>query len=393
TLAYRLEQLLPGAEVTVLERHARLGGTVGTGERDGFCVETGPNGFLDNNPSTLTLCRALGLGDRLLPATDSGRRNRILFLRRRPPARPPSLTRGVLRRRCKRALWTARFRRPRADPAAEPVAAFARRRTNDEIADTLVDAFVTGIHAGDPALLSLPAAFPRLAALEREHGSVSRGMAAAARRRRAEARARGETPRRGMRTWSFRERLGLPMETLRQRLKRSPVEGAAVRRVERGAGTTSWVAVGEGRDRWQADAVVLACPAYEQAAILGDLDPELADRVGGIRYNRVAVVAVGYRRDAVGHPLDGFGYLAPGRERRDVLGVQWCSSIFPGRAPDGHVLLRAMCGGWHRPEVVDWDDGRLLEAVRGELRSALGIAAEPAFHHVVRWDRAIPQYH
>jgi protoporphyrinogen/coproporphyrinogen III oxidase len=91
--------------------------------------------------------------------------------------------------------------------------------------------------------------------------------------------------------------------------------------------------------------------------------------------------------------VDGFGYLTPQRERRDVLGVQWCSSIFPERSPAGRVLLRALCGGWNRPEIIDWDDARLLPAVRAELKLAMGIAAEPVFHHIVRWDRAIPQYH
>ncbi|MBV9124686.1 MAG: protoporphyrinogen oxidase, partial [Planctomycetes bacterium] len=110
-------------------------------------------------------------------------------------------------------------------------------------------------------------------------------------------------------------------------------------------------------------------------------------------YNRVAVVALGYRAADVPTALDGFGYIAPQRTRRDVLGVQWCSSIFPERAPDGAVLLRAMCGGWHRPEVVGWQEDRLLQAVRSDLNQALGIRAEPIFHHLVRWDRAIPQYH
>jgi oxygen-dependent protoporphyrinogen oxidase len=107
----------------------------------------------------------------------------------------------------------------------------------------------------------------------------------------------------------------------------------------------------------------------------------------------VAVVALGYRAADVPLALDGFGYLSPQRERRDVLGVQWCSSIFPDRAPPGLVLLRALCGGWGRPEVVGWPEPRLLGAVRAEFRAAMGIHAEPVFHHVVRWDRAIPQYH
>src|SRR5207248_9393644 len=126
-------------------------------------------------------------------------------------------------------------------------------------------------------------------------------------------------------------------------------------------------------DAWPANAVVLACPAYQQAALLADVDRALAELVGGIAYNRVAVVALGYRRADVPAPLDGFGYIAPQRTRRDVLGVQWCSSIFPDRAPGEAVLLRTLCGGWHRGDVVGWDDARLLEALRAELRLAMKI--------------------
>ena len=393
TLAYRLQQFVPGTEVTVLEREARPGGKVGTELLGGFRVERGPNGFLDNSPATRTLCHDLGIGDRLLPASDSARRNRFLFLRGRlrllPSSLPSFLKSDVLSWRAKLSLLMERFRRPRRDPADESIEAFARRRTNAEIARSLVDAFVTGIHAGDPALLSVRAAFPRLAAYERDHGSVTRGMAAAARERRAEAAARGDKPQ-GTRMWSFRDGMGLLIDTLRERLQRPPLLGVSVRRLERDNG--SWVVMGEGKERWPAEAVVLTCPAYQQAAILADLDAELADRVGSIAYNRIAVVALGYRRDEVRHPLDGFGYLTPGRDRRDVLGVQWCSSIYDGRAPEGHVLLRALCGGWHRAEMVGWEDERLLAAVREELRLALGITAAPVFHHIVRWQRALPQY-
>jgi oxygen-dependent protoporphyrinogen oxidase len=150
---------------------------------------------------------------------------------------------------------------------------------------------------------------------------------------------------------------------------------------------------GEGNDRWPADVVALTCPAYQQAAVLADFDRELAEQVGAIAYNRVAVVALGYRAADMPAALDGFGYLAPQRARRDLLGVQWCSSIFPDRAPAGCVLLRAMAGGWNRPEVAGWDDARLLDTVRAELRLALGVRTAPIFHQIIRWDRAIPQYH
>ncbi len=154
-----------------------------------------------------------------------------------------------------------------------------------------------------------------------------------------------------------------------------------------------WRVQSNGRDGWDAEVVVLACPAPQQAAILAAQDADLAAQIDGIPYNRVAVVALGYRAADVPRSLEGFGYLSPRRERRDVLGVQWCSSIFPERAPPGTVLLRAMCGGWNRPEMLDWDDERLVNAVRGELRSALRIKAAPIFQHLVRWWRAIPQYH
>ncbi len=163
-----------------------------------------------------------------------------------------------------------------------------------------------------------------------------------------------------------------------------------VRRVRRDGG---WhVEAADGRV-WKADILVLTCPPYAQADLLREQDPELAAEIGAIACNRIAVVGLGYRAADVPHSLDGFGYLSRQRDRRDVLGVQWCSSIFPDRAPPGMVLLHALCGGWNRPDVVDWDDDRLIAAVRAELAQALGVEAPPVFRHVVRWDRAIPQYH
>ncbi len=400
-LAYRLNQLLPAAEITVLEQRDRPGGTMWTERRDGFQVEIGPNGFLDNKSSTTALCRALGLGDRLVPASDAAERNRYLFLdgklRRLPNSGGSFLRSDLLSWRGKLSVFLERFRPQRTERADESIDAFVRRRAGSEAAEVLADALVTGIHAGDPTLLSVRAAFPRLATLEEQYGSVLKGLAGSARQRRAEAAARGEPYRRAGRMWSFREGLRLAIETLCERLPSKPLLGVAVQCVRRAADAlaqkTVWTVYGEGQDRWPADAVVLTCPAPQQAALLADLDGELARKIEAIPYNRIAVAALGYRRSDVPFPLDGFGFIAPQRTRRDLLGVQWCSSIFPERAPPGLVLLRAMCGGWNRAEVVDWDDAHLLRAVRNEVRLAMGIEAEPVFHHIVRWERAIPQYH
>jgi oxygen-dependent protoporphyrinogen oxidase len=399
-LAYRLHRLQPSAEITVLEQRDRPGGTMWTERHDGFQVEIGPNGFLDNKSSTMSLCQDLALGDRLVPASEAAARNRYLFLNGRLRPLPNSLISflrsDLLSWRGKLSLLGERFRPKRTELGDESIDAFVRRRAGREATDVLADALVTGIHAGDPTLLSVQAAFPRLVALEEQYGSVIKGFARTARQRRATAAARGEARRPTGRMWSFREGLRLVIETLCDRLLNKPLLGVSVQRIQRAATTATqpvWTVSGEGQDHWNADAVVLACPAYQQAAILADLDPQLADRIRGIAYNRVAVVALGYRRSEVPISVDGFGFIAPQRTRRDLLGVQWCSAIFPERAPAELVLLRAMCGGWNRPEIVDWDDGRLLQAVRSELRLAMGIEAPPVLHHIVRWQRAIPQYH
>src|SRR5262249_44516989 len=161
------------------------------------------------------------------------------------------------------------------------IAAFALRRSNREIAETLVDAFVTGIHAGDPTVLSVKAAFPRLTGFEAQFGSITRGMAHAARQRRLEARAAGQPPPQAGRMWSFREGLGVLVETLRERLQPTPLTSVIVRRIEKTAGGSAWMVVGEGRERWPADEVVLTCPAHQQAGMVADLDPLLAEQMAG----------------------------------------------------------------------------------------------------------------
>jgi oxygen-dependent protoporphyrinogen oxidase len=396
-VAFRLKQLAPDVSVRVLEHRHRLGGNVGTEDHNGFRVETGPNGFLDRTPFVPRLCRDLGLADRLVAGSEAARKNRYLFLderlRKLPGGLLGLLTTSLLSTRGKWQLLTEPFRgTPSQLPADESIAEFVTRRAGKEAANIFADALVTGIHAGDPALLSVASAFPRLPVMEREAGSIIRGFMRASKQRRKEAKARGEPPPGPQRMWSFREGLGVLIDELASQLGPSITTGVKVQSVESSAGVAGWVVRGDGRDAWSADAVVLACPAYEQAEILADLDPGLALDIAGITYNRIAVVALGYRRaDCPGQP-DGFGYIAPQNTRRDVLGVQWCSSIYPDRAPEGYVLWRALCGGVHRADMVDRDDDSLMRAVHEEMKLAMGVTRSPVFCRIVRWPNAIPQY-
>ena len=391
--AFRIQQAMPTAELTLLESRDHLGGNIGTDRIDGFTVERGPNGMFDAKPHTIQLCRDLGLGDRLIAASEGARKNRYLFVRgklHRLPGDPLGLIRTpLLSALGKLALLAEPFRRRSGRvPVDESVAAFARRRLGREAADTFIDGLVTGIHAGDPEKLSLKAAFPRLAKFEAESGSVIRGAMRAMKQRRREMAARGEVPR-PQQMWSFREGLQVLIDTLAERLKSVVKTGVVVSRLQ--PIPNGW-RVSSGDRTWEAEVVVLTTPPHHQAEIFSDIDQELSTDIAGIRSNAIAVVALGYREQDAPFRPDGFGYIAPQNTRRDVLGVQWCSRIFPDRAPPGFVLWRALCGGVNRADVAALPDDELLKVVHAEMTVIMGVTAPPVFTRVIRWPRAIPQY-
>ena len=393
--AFRLNQLQPDISLTVLESRSRAGGNIGTENHGGFVVETGPNGFLDRTPDLPDLCCDLGLTHRLVAASEAARKNRFLFLNgklQQMPGGPLGLLASpLLSLRGKWKLFTEPFRSKRIGGGEESIAEFVTRRAGKQAADIFADALVTGIHGGDPKLLSVAAAFPRLLKFEAEAGSIIKGFMRAAKRRRSEAEARGE-PRPGpMRMWSFKDGLQVMTDTIAAGLGDSLQVGVRAKSLVRN-GDSTWTLTAEDGRSWIAEAVVLSCPAPEQAGLLAAVDASLADLISGIPYNRIAVVALGYRQADCPKPADGFGYIAPQNTRRDVLGVQWCSSIYPGRAPDGCVLWRALCGGVHRGEMLDWPDEQLLRAVHSEMKFAMGVTGEPIFSRIVRWRAAIPQY-
>jgi oxygen-dependent protoporphyrinogen oxidase len=272
----------------------------------------------------------------------------------------------------------------------ESVADFFRRRIGPEATRVFIDALVTGIHGGDAELLSMRSAFPRVWQMEQEAGSIIRGFRRAARQRKREALARGERKAPPQRMWSFEEGMGQLPEALGKKLGPALQCNTPVERLERDAEGYR-LKFGNGSSA-NADAVVLACPSWRQAELLNDIDRELAGELAGIAYTPIVVVVLGYRMQDVPTAPDGFGFIAPQAQQRDLLGVQWCSSIFPGRAPPGFVLWRALCGGWNRREMIDWPDERIAQSVRQELRLAMGVEAAPVLQQFIRWPRAIPQY-
>jgi oxygen-dependent protoporphyrinogen oxidase len=373
--------MLLGHDVTVYEGSHRAGGMVRSERRDGFLAEHGPNSMQAPAGAVARLFRDLSLDQRRVDASPSARNRYVVRHGRLEPlplSPPALLTSPLLSLRGKLALATEPF--TRAAPAGEEsIAAFVRRRMGREFLDYVAAPFVSGIYAGDPESLSMRHALPRIHAFEREHGSVLRG---------AIRRARVGT--RPAPLLSFRDGL----EELTSRLS-----AALGDRVKLDAPVT---AVRREENRWSVvtpaaearhDAVLLAAPAHALARLR--VDARQGDRLAELRdipHSPVAVLVLGLRREDVEHPLDGFGLLAPTVEGRRVLGVVFSSTVFPGRAPEGHVTLSVFMGGTLQPEVAALDTDALQELALRELGELLGVNATPVFRAHAHWPQAIPQY-
>lgn len=391
--AYRLRRA--GHDAVVLEADAQPGGKIKTERQGEWLVEHGPNGFLDSRLAVVRLARDVGLGDRLCPA-DEAAEKRYLFVDgalRPVPTDPIAFARSdVLTARGKLRMLREPLISKRKAGGDESVHRFASRRVGEEAADKLIDPLVTGIYAGDAKRLSLPAAFPKLRALEEQHGGLVRGMFA---KLAGKALGRGESggpagP--AGRLTSFPGGMSELVAGVVDALDPGAVQlGRPVSALVRdGAG---WRVEAGGGEALKVDGIVLTTPGPVSAQLLGPHSAAAADALDAIPYAPAAVVALGYRVVDIPRPLDGFGLLVPSREKRRVLGVLWSSTIYPGRAPGGFALLRCIVGGRHHPELLDLDDAALLDVVRADVAAFMGGGLPaPVYTRVVRWPAAIPQY-
>ena len=399
--AYRIQGALAAegepAELTVLEAGPSLGGTVGSAGDDGWVAEGGPNGFLDSKPATVDLVRDLGLEGKMIRADDASK-IRYLFVDGKlvalPSSPPAFLTTPLLPFGAKLRVLLEPFKGK--GPADESLADFGRRRLGPKMVQRMLDPFVSGVHAGDVERLSVTSAFPSIKALEMEHGGLFRGMFAKAR----EKKKRGDTKKAaggpagpGGSLHSMDKGMGQLIAGIAEAIDGEVRTGAPVKSVHERPGGGFQVRLDSG-ETLDCDAVVSSAPAHAARRFLATVDEDLGAALGEIPYAAVSVVATGFKRERLDHPLHGFGFLVPSGEGRDVLGVLWSSSIYPGhRAPEGHVLLRTMVGGARRPDLAALPDDQLVAKVRAEHQATMGITwDEPEFLRIFRWEKAIPQY-
>ena len=383
--ALRLKEL--GVAVRVLEAAENPGGVISTIRHDGFLFESGPQSF-QLTPELRGLIRAAGLEAEILEAPMHTPRyilrNGKLLL---APMSPPALvTTSLLSVSSKMRVFSEPFRR--SQPAAAPdesLADFVRRKFGTEILEYLAGPFVSGVFAGDPEKLSVRSAFPTMALWESEYGSVIRG-AMKSRSGSDHVRPTLASLKEGMSSLlqALAAKLGDSLSTRTPASSVSPVDSSGWRIRVSGAAQQSEI---------QADAIVLAAPSYEAAKLIAPLArPALSAALSGIPYAPVAVVAQAYSREHVGHTLEGFGFLIPRSSKLRTLGVIWNSSLFPGRCPEGTVLITSFLGGATDPALVALNESEIADHVQRDIGNLLQIIHPPVAQHIWRHARALPQY-
>lgn len=392
TAALRLTQA--GHEVALLDGGARPGGVLGTSRADGYRREQAANGFLGAPDGAAALCAELGVP--VVEASAAAKR-RWIYLRGRLhalPSGPLGFARSeLLSWRGKLALLREPLR-PARDPAVagdESMWAFAARRLGTEAAHALMAPVVTGVFAADAREVSLAAGFPRLAALDARGGLVRGMLAQAWAQRRARREADGASGRGRTRLSAPAEGMGAMIDALAATLGERVHRGVSVRAVIPERGGVAIVGDDPAR-RARYDAAVLAVPAPAAATLLNGAMPELARGLDDVRYAPVAVVHLGFRQRDVRADLGGFGFLVAAGESPRVLGCVFESTVWPDRAPDGHVLLRLIYGGARDPRAAELEEAALIAQARADLNQVLAIRAEPAHATVVRWAQGIAQY-
>jgi oxygen-dependent protoporphyrinogen oxidase len=400
--AHRLIEIDPSVDVTLIEASARLGGTLLTDQRDGFLLERGPDSFISEKPEAVALAKRLGIESRLIETNPEYRRSFIVrggrlrpvpegFQLLAPSRIWPFLTTDVFSLAGK-ARMAADLILPRVNTNGmndESLASFVRRRLGREALERMAQPMVGGIYTADPETLSLRATLPRFLDMEREHRSLILAMLRKARAQ-SGASNTGTSGARYSLFLSLDQGLQVLVNALTEAIAGCKVQlNTKVVAIERHSG---FLIKTDKEDTIEADAICLAVPAYIAAKLVSPIDQTLAAQLNQIKYASTATINLAYRREAVRHPLDGFGFVVPFVEKRSIIACTFSSVKFPGRAPAGHTLLRAFAGGALQPEMFALDEPEMLYRVQNDLGELLGISDQPLFAEVSKWQNSMPQY-
>lgn len=390
TVAHRLKASC--ANVTVLEAQDCTGGAIRSTHLDGFLCEAGPNSMLVKSQAVRDFLTDLGLEAQIVHANQAASK-RFIVRGRRPVPVPMSplqaITTPLFSFGAKLRFLGEPFR-PSCPDEDETIAQFVTRRMGPEFLEYAIGPMTSGIYAGNPAQLSIRYAFPKVWALERNGGSLIRGSLKLRKARKA----RGEKPFKS-KMLSFRDGLSVLTQTLADQLGDTVQLNSPLRSLQH-----------MENDQWQADWTrgdETASAIFDQVVLtpspflwtkLG-LPENLRASISALTmptYPPVCTLVLGFKREQIEHPLDGFGMLIPPSEGFPFLGCIFSSTLFPHRAPDDHVSLMLFLGGMLSPEAGEWSADEAIARSMEGLRTLLGVSGDPVFSHHTAWPQAIPQY-
>jgi oxygen-dependent protoporphyrinogen oxidase len=383
-------------EYVVFESGSRLGGVLVTDRVDGCLVEAGPDSFLTEKPWAADLCRKIGLDDQLIGSNDSERKTYVvvkgklvvmpdglMFMvptRIMPTVFSPLFSFGTKLRVA--AEW---FQPPRRASEDEAVAEMVKRHYGAAMVDLLADPLLSGVYGGEASKLSVRAVLPRFADMEEKHGSLGRAMLAT-RRKTATA---AKSPARPLFS-SLKDGMQQMVDALVARLDAKSLKPStpvdAVTRQNHG-----WtVSAGDKTEHF--DAVIVATPAQAAAALLKSADEDLFRDLGEIHYSSSVTVTLAYDEKVRASLPPGFGFLVPRSEGHRMLAATFVHNKFPHRAPPSRALVRCFLGGTRDEPILQSSEQEILRIVRDELKTILGLVAEPSFVRVYKWKSAMAQY-
>ncbi len=383
--AYALRKA--GIDAQLVEASPRPGGVIQSITRDGFLLEMGPQSF-SGTAALRELCAELGISDQLLDAPPHAPRYVLVDGALQPvPLTPPAFFfSSLVSSATKWALVRDIFGKTVPPESDESVAAFVRRKFSAQLLDRLVGPFVSGVYAGDPEQLSVRSAFPQLYESEKESGSIVRGMMRLAKSKKG--------PRERPVLQTFRDGNETLIRTLSNKVGpalRTQVRVIGLARRDDGAFDVRCESKGD-EESYSAKSLIFATPTDVAGNLLSELHAAFEPLLTPIEYAAVAVVSLGYQKSDIGHSLDGFGFLVPRSAGLRVLGTVWNSSLFPGRAPQGHALLTSFVGSATDPAAATLKLEELANLVHREISPLLSIKNAPVFSNVTIWPRALPQY-
>ena len=391
--AHRLRTM--GAKVVMVEKSSRLGGKVMTAHADGFLIESGPDSFVSGKASMMALADELGLTNRVISSRPEHRGSYVWWegrlhplpeglLLMAPSRLSPILRSSLLSGKGKFRILGDLVLPRRHDDGDESLQSFVVRRLGREVLDRIAEPLIAGIHAAEPATMSLQASFPRFLDMERQHRSLILAARSAAHK---------PAPTNAISYFaSFKDGMGEIIAALAGALKGVDIKtGVAVTCLSGNEDGGYMLMLEDGTDL-AVQGVILAIPARETAQLLSEMVPDAAAAVTGIHQVATATVTLAYRIDEI-PKVFGSGFVVPSVEGRRIMGVSYLSQKWEGRVPNQQfALLRAFVGGTNGQDLAVAGEERLLTVVREELAALLGITAHPVLAKTHSWGGGLHQY-